>query len=58
MLVHLISLLGHVRRSFTSSMGNITLGFFLPTLVVPTVQFIVAFAIIVAREGKGPQLIT
>jgi hypothetical protein len=39
-------------------MGNITLGFFLPTLVVPTVQFIVAFAIIVAREGKGPQLIT
>jgi hypothetical protein len=53
MLVHFVSLLVQTWQNFVSSLGNTTLGFFLPTIVVPAMGFLLAIVVILAREGKA-----
>ena len=53
MLVHFVSLIVQTWQSFVASLGNTTLGFFLPTAVVPLAGFILALAVILKIEGKA-----
>ena len=52
MLVHFVGLLVRVWGAFTASLGNTTLGFFLPILVVPITGFSLFIGLTAIREGR------